>query len=186
MEKRLLLLFIALFVNCILYSQGSMKLYLKNNDTLSGIGVIKLHTIKLKNNNQKGSKKIKFKDIDSAVVKTKEGDQTLYFFSNNKNKGIYYYLLEKKGSVNLYSKSNMTLTGYGAFENISYYIKRDSESEITILGGGTIWENFKREASEYFKDCPELVDKIKKSKKDFTKKVKDLKNIVAFYNLKCN
>lgn len=186
MKKRLLLLFIALFFSCVLYSQGSMKLYLKNDSTLSGIGVIKLHTIKLKSNGQKGSKKVKFKDLDSAIVKTKKGDQTLYFFSNNKNKGSHYYLLEKKGIVNLYSKSYNTLTGYGTFESISYYIKRDNENIITILGGGTIWENFKREASEYFKDCPELIDKIKNSEKGFTKKEKDLKNIVRFYNSKCN
>lgn len=189
MKKRLIFFLLISICSSFSYSQGSMKVYLKNSTTLSGLGTIQIKKVKIKDENQKGSEKIKFKEIDSLEIYTKEGWQTLYFFESKdvSDRAYDYFFLEKKGKLSLYSKSYSSLTGYGVFENTSYCIKRDNESGVHNLAiGGLFKGTFIKKASEYFKDCPELVDKINKSVQGFENKEKNLKNIVRFYNTKCN
>ena len=113
----------------------------------------------------------------------KEKSTTYYFIKDYEGDIISYLQLINDGKLNLYSQSIMKSTSYGAFESITYYLKRDSESNVIRLGGGTVWDNFKKESAEYFKDCPVLVKNILESKKGFAKK--DMKEIAKFYNSEC-
>lgn len=67
--------------------------------------------------------------------------------------------------------------------SLDYYIKKDTESRATHvktdLGFG---KSFRKTAMEYFKDCEELVEKLKK--REF--KSKHLIEVVYFYDKKCN
>lgn len=63
-----------------------------------------------------------------------------------------------------------------------FYVCRQSDAEaFRITSFGNISKNFKKTASEYFKDCPELVKKIE----DKTFKKDDIEEVVRFYNAHC-
>ena len=75
----------------------------------------------------------------------------------------------------------MGFGGY-AYNVDNFYLKRESETGMTHLGSNQLFtKNFIKAASEYFKDCPQLVEKIEA--KDYRKK--DLRAIVTFYNENC-
>ena len=79
----------------------------------------------------------------------------------------------------------MTTTGYGAFSSTYYAFKRPKEERIANLDkGGPYWSNFAEVASEYFSDCPEILEKIKTREEGFTKV--DQLQIVQVYNRTCN
>lgn len=72
--------------------------------------------------------------------------------------------------------------GGGSYNIDNFYLKKDSESALTHLGSNQLFtKNFVAAASEYFKDCPLLVGKIKE--KEYRKR--DLREIVIFYNEHC-
>lgn len=63
-----------------------------------------------------------------------------------------------------------------------FYVCHKADAEVfKITSIGNISKNFKKAASEYFKDCPKLVEKIqsKEYKKD------DIESVVWFYNTNC-
>lgn len=165
------------------YSQNSISVHLKNDKTIQGSGELKRKFVKIKISENSKYQKIDLEEIDKIDFTSKGKSTTFYFYKSNKGEFLITYLqLEIKGKVNLYSKSFINNTGYGAFESTNYYLKRDKEQILTILGG-TVWDNFKKESADYFKDCPSLVKNISESKKGFIQK--DIKKIVEFYNSKC-
>ncbi|MGS2765197.1 hypothetical protein [Sinomicrobium sp. M5D2P9] len=102
----------------------------------------------------------------------------------------------RTGEVNLYIASAggstsmpMSSGGFGGFsvpvtytiEN--YYLRRKGEEEATHLGSNQLFtKNFMEAASDYFKDCPLLVEKIEN--KEYKKR--HLEEVVTFYNTRCN
>lgn len=183
--KKIFFISIIFFTYSFSFSQNEITVHLKNNQTISGSGKLKRTFVKLKTSNDSKSKKIDLKEIDKIDCKENNKITTFYFFKSNKGNYIRTYLqLIIIGKVNLYAATFMNVTGFGAYETTKYYLKRDNETIVTELGGGTVWENFKKESEEYFKDCPILVKKILESKKGFAKK--DVKDIVNYYNSKCD
>ncbi|WP_284651862.1 hypothetical protein [Flavobacterium terrisoli] len=70
----------------------------------------------------------------------------------------------------------------GGGEVIHYYVCHQNDTEVfKITSIGNISKNFKKAASEFFKDCPELVGKIES--KEFKKD--DIEKVVWFYNNHC-
>lgn len=64
-----------------------------------------------------------------------------------------------------------------------FYVKKEGETEAFHLGSNQLFtKNFKKAASDFFKDCPELVKKIQ----DRSLKKRDLIEIVEFYNNQCD
>ncbi|MCL6296529.1 hypothetical protein [Jejuia spongiicola] len=165
------------------FSQNSITVILKNDKIIKGSGVLKRKFVKIKKVQKVKSQKIDIERISKIIYKKKGKSTTFYFFKDNEDDLISYLQLVIDGNMNLYSKSFINSTGYGAFESTHYYLKRDNESNVVMLGGGTVWDNFKKESAEYLKDCPTLVKNISESKKGFAKK--DVKKIVRFYNSKC-
>ncbi|WP_442845062.1 hypothetical protein [Leeuwenhoekiella sp. H156] len=75
--------------------------------------------------------------------------------------------------------------GFGGYAyNIdNFYLKRETETGMTHLGSNQLFtKNFIKAASDYFKDCPQLVEKIEA--KDYRKQ--DLRAIVTYYNENCD
>ena len=65
----------------------------------------------------------------------------------------------------------------------NFYVKNEGDSEVIHLGSNQLFtKNFKQGASEFFKSCPELVEKIQN--REFKKK--DIVRIVRYFNLDCN
>lgn len=90
------------------------------------------------------------------------------------------------GKVSLYSKQEKGALppgmGGGIHDIDNYYVKKKNEEKATHLGSNLLFtKNFKKAASEYFKDCPDLVTKIQN--KEFTKR--NLFKMVSFYNHNC-
>ena len=63
-----------------------------------------------------------------------------------------------------------------------YYVIKEGEKEVTHLGSTNLFsKNFKKAASDYFSDCPVLVEKIQQ--KEYKKK--DIEAVIRFYNNNC-
>ena len=64
----------------------------------------------------------------------------------------------------------------------NYYLKREGQTSAFHLGSTNVFsKNFKKAASDYFKDCSSLVKKIQN--KEYKKK--DIRAVVEFYNMEC-
>jgi hypothetical protein len=86
------------------------------------------------------------------------------------------------GSVSLKSYKLRPLNDNGTApadqESVTFYMKRENEEYPTKLWGVFGW---KKSAKEYFKDCPELVERI--GNKEYT--TKNIPAMVDFYNNTC-
>jgi len=172
-------------------SHSQIKVYLKNGEVKEGnIGkfttayVTAVKSFKLKQGEKGKFQKFKAKNTDSIVC-YQDGELITY----HSLLGVYgkpnFYLLHERGKINIYKINSMTTTGYGAFSSTHYPIKRKHEERIAnIHKGGPYWSNFAEVASEYFSDCPELVEKIKNREEGFTKD--NQLEVAQFYNRSCN
>ena len=171
-------------------------------------------TVKYKANKNANKEFIEFDDIKSLSI-SENGEFVDYeikykkipnTYTNNddddddddepiKNKKEFHYSsplllkVEIKGKVNLYSilvanppsmGPNGMMYGGGGTHTVYYVSKNNSEFISSLVG--TFGGGFKRRAMKFFNDCPELVEKIKRRKYKF----RDFKEIVQFYNNKCN
>ena len=100
-----------------------------------------------------------------------------------------------RGKVNLYAEdlprfmmnqSNMSNQSYAPMfigGNTIYYLKKDIDSVAThIKTNFAVGKSFRKTAMEYFKDCSELVEKLRK--REF--KRRHLLDVVYFYDKKCH
>lgn len=83
------------------------------------------------------------------------------------------------GEIN---NSNISSTYYNSYKITDYYISKNNEIFVEkITSTHPFSKNFKKAASIYFKNCPELVEKIES--KEFKKG--DIRRVVRYYNTKC-
>ncbi|WJS95096.1 hypothetical protein NYQ10_01280 [Flavobacterium johnsoniae] len=187
----LLFFFFALTAN----SQKQIcKIYFDDGTVLSGTGKIRMdNSIKLKlNENDKGT------DYDPLIIDRIEletdGISQVYKYKKEVD-GFHKWLkvlIEGKVSLYKYDMSGFnfgTIPGSG-FSGMGmastpvtyYYVARGEDFEVSIITSlGNISKNFKKTASDYFKDCPVLVEKV--NAKEFKKD--DIFQVVKFYNTKC-
>ena len=85
----------------------------------------------------------------------------------------------------VYRTSNTVNNGMGigdfATETFIYLRKPGEAMAIPIITNDFIFRSFRKRASEYFADCPELADKIRK--RELRKR--EIKEIIEFYNNHC-
>ena len=174
-------------------------LYFNNGKEVTGFG--KIHGENGVRFKTKDSKAQTYNFNDLKKVKIYEGDDINTYVSM-KVKGTEKYKIVKEvvlGRVCLYKKVNegyvpgtpmgggfggapMMSPGY-SYSISNYYVKKEDETEMTYLGSTSLFsKNFKKAASEYFKDCPSLVAKIQKKEL----KKKNMVEIVEYYNDNCN
>ena len=188
------------FVFSIGFSQNQRcTIYLKDNTSIAGLGKIKADgNIKFKLNNESESTVYEASLIDRIEMNEKGTIET-YKYKKLKNNFDQWLKVIIEGSVNLYKSDvsgfyfapgAMNTAGgfggmsYGGGGNVtSYYINHEGESEVfKITSFGNISKSFKNTASDFFKDCPILVEKIQN--KTYTKN--DIEEVVEFYNMKCD
>jgi len=180
-------------------------IYLKDHTQVTGLGKLKLDgQVKFK---AKEGDKATFYQADQIdqVLLNENGGTFTYQYKEIQDGSPEWMKLILTGKVNLYTND---LTGFnmnsvsvgmgtgmgmgGGFGGVTfggggapviyYYVEHDGDSAVyKITAFGTISKNFKRAASEYFKDCPDLVAKIQD--KTFTKN--DIEELVRLYNTTC-
>lgn len=177
-------IFIVLLLLIFSQSQAQKKgltIYFKDGTTLAGFGKI-------------------VADNDIRFRATEEGEGIIYkkelidkiqigdgFYQYKPNEESWLRVIIK-GKVNLYKKD---ATYYYAYTSTAipaggtvtnYYVEREGENEVfKITSHGEISKNFKKTASAYFKDCPELVEKINNK----TYKKTHIEEVIKFYNSNC-
>lgn len=90
--------------------------------------------------------------------------------------------LVSEGKCNFYQ--DFTADGNGG-TSTGFYVKKNNEKIATQIGHNSFanFTNYKKITLKYFNDCPNIIENIEK--KYNRKKVKILKEIIAFYNNNC-
>lgn len=198
LKKVIIALFLLVF--SIGFSQNQRcTIYLKDNTSVTGLGKIKTDgNIKFKVNSESESSIYEAALIDRIEMNEKGTNETYKYKKLNNNFEQWLKVIIE-GRVNLYKSDvsgmyfapgAMNTAGgfggmsYGGGGNVThYYINHKGESEVfKITTFGNISKNFKNAASDFFKDCPVLVEKIQN--KTYTKN--DIEEVVEFYNENCN
>lgn len=102
----------------------------------------------------------------------------------NVGKNVIFYRDNTQGYITF---SNGGVSGgmnTGRAVNLTHsFVRKPNEEEATHLGSND-WmsKNFKKAASKFFSDCPQLITKIET--REFKKK--DLISIIDYYNNSCN
>lgn len=177
------------------------RIQLKDGTQKVGMGRLDIfggETVKFKEDGTDQTVIYRFDDISSASI-YRDGDVNKYVKINVKGSVFSEIVIEViSGAVNLYKKEVQRTSGgmpmgpsFGGAPRMSmrytytiehYYLKKNNETEATHLGSTDLFtKNFKKAASEYFADCPSLVELI--SEKTYTKS--DIELIVNYYNTKC-
>lgn len=201
--KKILFTLILLITLSSFSQNQKATLFFRDGTSLEGLARITNFGDKIKFKKDKNSEKIIYNSqkVDKIVIRENDEDIT-YQYKIIKNRKTPL-LLEplKEGKVTLYRdlkqgySPGMQMGGYSAggmgmnfgggrsYSISSYYVSKDNGNIVIHLGDkGTIFtKNFKKAASEYFKDCSELVKKIQS--KEFRKR--DVVDIVEYYNENC-
>lgn len=177
----------------------------ENGKTMKGFGKLAVKSstglIFLKFRKTKKDNPIKFIFSDFKNVQIYDNHKiTSYLYVNVKDENEPKVLEEvAAGNVSLYKhvyqKQNPGFSGasFGSMGSgfsigtnyiiSNYYVKKGNEPVAFHLGSNQSFsKNFKKEAADYFSDCPELVARIES--KEF--KILDLAEIIKFYNEHCN
>jgi hypothetical protein len=200
MKKTMLIIGIILFSLNSNSQKKTTKLYLTNGDTIQGLAKITAFgKIKFRYN-KKSKKKIYLPNqlikFDLNEHDSKNTYAYKYIQGNQRSTKRKLMILITAGKIDLYRITTTTTSapmagsfgGMGgmvmSFTMDSYYVSRDDSDMVTKLTSrGTLFEkNFKKAASEYFKDCKSLVNKIQNK----TYKKRDIEEIVEYYNTQCN
>ncbi len=201
MKKTVILIFCLLFTTIGFSQKQRCTIYFNDGTTLAGLGRLKDDgTVKFKQTEDSKSEIIS-KDNISKVELNEQGSIKVYKFKKLSG-GFQEWLKEVvSGEVSLYTSDISGMYGpfmstgfstmggvgggiaFGGGGTVTYfYVCHPSDAEVfRITSFGNISKNFKNTASEYFKDCPELVKKIE----DKTFKKDDIEEVVRFYNTHC-
>lgn len=192
----ILLLLFLFFISSNVFSQKKKCiLYFNDNTTIEGLGKIRSDgAIKFKLNDDSDSK-IYAADLIDKIKINENGLTQTYRYKKEKGNFPLWLKVIVEGKVNLY-KNDISgfyfgptgAAGFGAPMAMSsgpviyYYVSHEGDTEVfKITSIGNFSKNFKKAASEFFKDCPVLVEKVnaKTFKKD------DIEEVVHFYNKNC-
>lgn len=200
MKKTILLVLICCFVGSsfAIAQKDATTIYFKDGTKLQGLAKL-INGDKVKFKKFKGDKaqKYHFENLEQVVINDREEASTYIYLETQE--GYFNVVRELEiGTVSLYvleqtsysapmfvgganGQMNMVHGNYYDIKNL--YVRKGINGEITHLGSNQLFsKNFKNAASSYFSDCPVLVEKI--INKEYKKK--HIRDVVSFYNLKCN
>lgn len=188
MKKILLILVIIYAHNS--FSQKNVTLYFRNGDTLKVISYLNAGNSSIRYKINKDSKKItvNYRKVKKAVQHYSGFDRT--FVYKIKKGSQTPIILEQvyRGKVYLYKMDFTRNSSFAGGMSISsdhseYYVCKNDEDVVTTFNASGIFiENgFRKKSKVFFKDCPELVDKINKK----ILKMINIPEIVHFYNNQC-
>ncbi len=188
--KNLLFVFAVLITVSSIAQNQKATLYFRDGGSVDGYATI-MNSDEIKFRKGRDSQKTIYNSISiyKAVIRV-NGVDTEYVYVDIADKNTTR-LLEPivKGTVTLYRDisngySHQPLNGVmitQAYSINSYYVSRNGEDAIHLGNNQVFSKNFKKSASNYFKDCPRLVKKIKAKEL----KKKDIVEVVEIYNFLC-
>lgn len=168
------------------------KVVLKNGETLYGIGKTKNKGFKFKAEGESDASFIEFSTIDFIQQEFSSDEKKVFRFFQISNDENFIKLEELVNGqhVSLYADIYSVYSGGGlggmstSQTVVKYYIKRKTESKVTLLGPySPLINNLKGKVVNYFSDCASLIQKIED--KDFRMR-NGLEQIVDFYNKNCH
>lgn len=206
MSKKIIF-FITVFITIACFGQNfknpfkindPIEIYLADGTVLNGLGHIGYENKVVFKENKKAKKQVFDERTVSKIVFEKLGMDLILEYKIVKGSKAPL-LLEPvvKGSITLYrdiievnramnngdiNGSSNFLQGYNSYKITDYYISKNNEIFVEkITSTHPFSKNFKKAASIYFKNCPELVEKIES--KEFKKD--DIRRVVRYYNTRC-
>jgi len=195
MKKTSIIITLLFFIPMIAQKQKAI-LFFKDGTELKGRAKIS-PTGKIKFRKSKEAEKQFFssKELKSIIIREFDKDIEYKYKVIEGKKTILLLEVLEEGKVTLYrtlrsgyvvgapGPNGMPMGGH-SYSISNYYLSKDDKNLVVHLGArGTIFnKNFKKAASDYFKDCIMLVSKIQS--KEFKKR--DIVEIVEFYNENCN
>jgi len=152
--------------------------------------------IKFKTDKKARTRKYHFSELEKAIIL--DGDYySTYVYLGVKQDNFKVFKELAVGKVNLYLLETsgysgpMYVGGAGntggwvggqGYQIKNLFVQRYGQNELIHLGSNQLFtKNFKKAATAFFKDCPELAKKIQ----DKTYRKSDIKNVVEFYNNQC-
>ncbi len=189
--------FIIILISLNSFAQIKATIIKTNKEVVKGFASITTYNsniIKFRKNINDKPQKFGHKDIDKIFFILPNKSFFEYQFKSISKKNIQLMKVLIRGNLSLYSFTetetyNTHSSGKG-FGNVNigkmhtsthFYLSKNNNT-IVEFPSKTIFKSFRKNASAYFKDCSELVKKIKK--KEFKKS--NIIEIVEFYNNKCN
>ena len=172
------------------FSQKNVTLHFRNGDTLKVISYVNAGNSNIRYRVDKESKKItvNYRKVKTAVQHYSGFDRT-YVYKIKKGSQTPIILEQVyKGKVYLYKMDFTRNSSFAGGMSMSsdhseYYVCKNDEDVVTTFNASGIFiENgFRKKSKDFFKDCPELVDKINKK----ILKMVNIPEIVLFYNNQC-
>ena len=173
------------------YSQENTTLYFRNGASQKVIAYLRAGSPRVTYRENEDAKRITvdYKKVEKAVQHYDDFDRTFVFKIKNGYTIPILLELSYVGKAYLYkmdfSRSSSFAGGMTMTSDLSeYYVcKNDADVVTTFNASGIFIENgFRKKSREFFKDCPELVKKIN----DKTWQMKDIPEIVRYYDTDCN
>lgn len=189
-------------------AQNKISITLKDSTVINGFGRIKVdETILFKKTEDSKKEIYDYKTVKKLIIHSDESDQEYEYKIVAGVGSIKLIEILKSGKVNLYQDyasgmlygpnmtggygsnitdgyvSNMTGDfGFTSYSKTTYYISVNGSDAVTDLRiGNTYSKRFKEIAKKYFKDCPDLLEKINSK---FFKRY-GIHSVVEYYNEKC-
>ncbi|MBL4905499.1 MAG: hypothetical protein JKZ00_05725 [Flavobacteriaceae bacterium] len=177
-----------------LFAQDKVILTFNDGSEIFGYGRIKINDKIVYRKLKKGKKKIyNYKKVKKITV-FKDSTKLTYEY-----KIVLGTIIRRdikllpepiiKGAINLYQKQINGITSFGGigggtrFSHTYSYISKKGKTTVRYLStDDTTSKKFKRFASTYFSDCPDLISKINSN----YFKESGIKGIVKYYNKNCN
>ncbi len=197
MNKKFVILILCLFttLNVLLAQKTKAVIYFKNGDTITGLGKITGNYVKYRKNRKEKSSKLHFSKLERVKIYYTD-EITNYVYLKVENQATPKVFEEVTvGDISLYRIVSQSYnSGFGAMGGTgfsggysytikNFYLKRVEQDFVIHLGSNQLFtKNFKKAASEFFKDCPKLVKLIQNREL----KKRGLIEIVEFYNHQCN
>ena len=196
--KNILIITFLLFTNYI-FSQNSYELgeiFYRDGTSEKGYLKIKYSVIKYKKKiTEKKHVELTYKEVKKIII-NEDGKDYEYQYKIIKGRTKGKFKLLKKiilGKASLYlieHETYISSSGAGTFSNsityngADYYIGKNTSSLVEFIGANSIAvgrKNIRKGLITYFKDCKELVKKLKN--KEY--KNKNIIEAVEFYNNNC-
>ncbi|NVN18059.1 hypothetical protein GUA46_06885 [Muricauda sp. HICW] len=129
-----------------------------------------------------------FKEEEPSIyvkvkIKDKDNPKVLELVNHGKNISCYRDVVNPRGNMMMTPMPNGGMMTTGFWGTITYsYLRKAGEEEATHLASSYwITLNFRKNASEFFADCPPLASKIQ----DRELQRGDLEEIIDYYNTQC-
>ncbi|PIB30619.1 hypothetical protein [Maribacter sp. 4G9] len=192
-HRILTLQLILLFSTAGIAQKAPVKLFYQDGSSITGEGKLKKDQVKFWKSDGSKAEKIDITSLERVTFRYRAGDKTYLPVEVREREYPLVLQLLEEGSVSLYRDymtvmymSGMGMPGSAPVMNsnsiVDYYVRREGQPAEHLASNQLFSKNFKKAASQYFEDCPELVQRIQNH--EYQKR--DIQEVVSYYNSSCN